>query len=141
MFAQVGQIGPAKCKGSVVHFVHQNARGQFGAPWYDAGMHLLRFGNRPWRNPLRAVLGYAVLHQLRQRVRSFDVGQLLVLSVLLMFDALLFVVAWFSWATHWPVALVFTLPFIVWTGTIIFVLQVAFDASGTSCRLRRSTGL
>jgi hypothetical protein len=71
---------------------------------------------------LRAILAYAAFHQLRQGVRGFDLSQALVLAILLLFEALLFVVAWFSSSMYWPVAVVFTVPFIVLTGAIILRL-------------------
>ena len=73
-------------------------------------------------HPLRAILAYAAFHQLRQGVRSFDAGQAVVLSVLLLFDAFLFVVARFTWLMYWPVAVVFTLPFVALTGAIMLRL-------------------
>lgn len=83
-------------------------------------MHLFRATQN---NPARSVLTYSAFHLFRQGKHSFNAGQWLVLACCLCIDFVLFVVAAFSWLMMPLIAILFTLPFVLFTAAILSRLK------------------
>lgn len=90
-------------------------------------MHLLRGNGEAMKGKQfqRAVVTYSAFHIFRQGVQTMTAhgNQILALFCLGCIDAVLLLVAAFSWMMFWPVAVIFTIPFVSLTAAIIYQLS------------------
>ncbi len=82
-------------------------------------MHLISREHGGTGKYAKSVLTYSAFHLLRQGVRSFNAGQFIGYAVCIMIDLFLLLVAALPWLMMPAIAIVFSLPFILWTWAII----------------------